>query len=110
MEHHFELYQDKSGKYRFRFRANNGQIIAASAHGNRARGKTKNDIVNIKEGRVEAELFTDAEGQHRWRMVHNNEIVATGSEGYKAKRSAKNGLESVLKRAPEAPVEVQPVD
>ncbi len=105
MDHHFELYQDKAGQYRFRFRANNGQIIAASAHGNRARGKTKNDIVNIQQGRADVEFFKDQEGQHRWRLVHNNEIVAT-SEGYRAKSSARHSLESLLNRAPKADVEI----
>ena len=26
----FEVYQDKAGKYRFRLKASNGQVIAAS--------------------------------------------------------------------------------
>ena len=26
----FELYQDKAGKYRFRLKASNGQVVAAS--------------------------------------------------------------------------------
>lgn len=106
MDHHFELYQDKAGQYRFRFRANNGQIIASSAHGARARGKARNDIDKIQHGRVETQFYTDSEGQHRWRMVHHGEIIATGAAGYKAKRSCRHGLDSVLQRAPRARVEI----
>jgi uncharacterized protein YegP (UPF0339 family) len=51
----FEVYQDKSGDYRFRLRATNGQVIA------------------------------------------------TG-QGYKSKKSCLQGIESVKKNAPVAPV------
>lgn len=51
----FELYQDKAGKYRFRLKAGNGQVIA------------------------------------------------TG-EAYESKAAAENGIESVQKNAPGAPI------
>jgi len=52
------------------------------------------------------ELFKDAKGEFRWRLVASNgQTIATGGEGYKSKESAKAGIESVKKNAPEAPVE-----
>ena len=51
----FELYKDKAGKFRFRLKANNGQIIAVG-------------------------------------------------EGYESKASARNGINSVKRHAPDAPV------
>ncbi len=54
----FELYSDKAGKYRFRLKAGNGEIIAVS-------------------------------------------------EAYESKASAKNGIESVRKNAPDATVDDQ---
>jgi uncharacterized protein YegP (UPF0339 family) len=52
------------------------------------------------------ELYTDARGEFRWRLVASNgQTIATSGEGYKAKDSAKAGIESVKKNAPKAPIE-----
>ena len=52
------------------------------------------------------EMYTDKSGEYRFRLkARNGEIIAT-SEGYKAKASCLNGIESVKKNAPEAAVEV----
>ena len=52
------------------------------------------------------ELYTDAKGEYRWRLkASNGQTIATGGEGYSSKASAKNGIESVKKNAPDAPVE-----
>ena len=52
------------------------------------------------------ELYTDAKGEFRWRLVASNgQTIATGGEGYKSKESAKAGIESVKKNAPTAAVE-----
>jgi uncharacterized protein YegP (UPF0339 family) len=51
------------------------------------------------------ELYKDAKQEYRWRLkAPNGEVIAT-SEGYKAKEGAMNGIESVKKNAPGAPVE-----
>ncbi|MEB4615035.1 YegP family protein [Leucobacter sp. M11] len=50
------------------------------------------------------ELFLDKGGEWRFNLkAGNGEIIAT-SEGYSAKASALNGIESIRKHAPEAPV------
>ncbi len=52
------------------------------------------------------ELYKDAKGEYRWRLVASNgQTIATGGEGYKAKESAKAGIESVKKNAPDAAIE-----
>jgi uncharacterized protein len=52
------------------------------------------------------ELYKDAKGEFRWRLVASNgQTIATGGEGYKTKASATNGIESVKKNAPTAPIE-----
>jgi uncharacterized protein len=55
------------------------------------------------------ELYKDTKGEFRWRLVASNgQMIANGGEGYKSKESAKAGIESVKKNAPEAPmVEVE---
>ena len=51
------------------------------------------------------ELYKDAKGEFRWRLIApNGETIASG-EGYKSKDGAKNGIESVKKNAPKAKVE-----
>jgi uncharacterized protein len=52
------------------------------------------------------ELYKDAKGEYRWRLIASNgQTIATGGEGYKAKESAKAGIESVKKNAPTAEIE-----
>ncbi len=51
------------------------------------------------------ELYKDAKGEFRWRLVASNgQTIANGGEGYKAKESAKDGIESVKKNAPTAEI------
>ena len=51
------------------------------------------------------ELYKDAKGEFRWRLVASNgQTIATGGEGYKSKESAKTGIESVKKNAPIAEI------
>ena len=48
------------------------------------------------------ELYTDKAGKYRFRLkAGNGEIIAT-SEAYESMASAKNGIESVRKNAPDA--------
>jgi hypothetical protein len=52
------------------------------------------------------ELYKDAKGEFRWRLVASNgQTIATGGEGYKSEESAKAGIESVKKNAPIAKIE-----
>jgi len=50
------------------------------------------------------ELYKDKAGEFRWKLIApNGQTIAVG-EGYKSKDSAKNGIESVKKNAPAAPI------
>jgi uncharacterized protein len=50
------------------------------------------------------ELYKDKKGEFRWRLRHSNgNILATSSEGYKAKASAAKCIENV-KGSSDAPV------
>lgn len=52
------------------------------------------------------ELYKDAKGEFRWRLVASNgQTIATAGEGYKSKESAKDGIESVKKNARIAEIE-----
>jgi uncharacterized protein YegP (UPF0339 family) len=51
----FELYKDRGGKYRFRLKAPNGQIIASS-EGYNSKASAKNGIESIKKNAAKAEV------------------------------------------------------
>ena len=106
---------------KFDLHASNGQVIATSevyttmaACKNGVESVQKNaPIAKLEDQTVEGfetvtnpkfEMYTDKAGEFRFRLkARNGEIIAT-SEGYKAKASCENGIESVRKNAPEAEV------
>ena len=53
------------------------------------------------------EVYTDKAGDYRFRLKATNGQVIAVSEGYKAEASCLNGIESVKKNAPEAPVVIE---
>ncbi len=54
------------------------------------------------------ELYKDKKGEFRWRLRHSNgNILATSSEGYKAKASATKCIENVKASADAAVTEIK---
>lgn len=52
------------------------------------------------------ELYQDASGQWRWRLVHDNgNIIADSGEGYASKQKATQGIQSVKDNAADASIE-----
>ena len=106
---------------KFDLRAGNGEVIATSevytsksACLNGVESVRKNaPVAALEDQTVEGyaeeknpkfEVFKDKKGEYRFCLkARNGEIIATG-EGYVAKASCLNGVESVRKNAPEAPV------
>lgn len=106
---------------KFDLKAGNGEVIATSevytsrsACLNGVESVRKNaPIAKLEDQTVEGfetvtnpkfEVYTDKAGEFRFRLkARNGEIIAV-SEGYKAKASCMNGIESVRKNAPEAEV------
>jgi uncharacterized protein YegP (UPF0339 family) len=39
------------------------------------------------------QIYTDAEGDYRWRIMYNNEEVGTCNQGYKSKSSVFSNIE-----------------
>ncbi|MBQ4354079.1 MAG: YegP family protein [Clostridia bacterium] len=108
---------------KFDLKASNGQVIATSeiyttdaACKNGVESVRKCSAGEIEDQTVEPveakkhpkfELYTDKAGEYRFRLkARNGEVIAT-SEGYKAKDSALNGIESVKKNAPEAELVIE---
>ena len=64
--------------------------------------QTAEEVVTVKHPKFE--MYLDKAGEYRFRLkARNGEIIAT-SEGYKAKASCLNGIESVKKNAPDAEI------
>lgn len=111
----------KSG-IKFDLKAGNGEVIATSeVYSSKAsclngvESVRKNaPIAAVEDQTAEGfeqqknpkfEMYTDKAGEFHFRLkARNGEIIAT-SEGYKAKASCENGIESVRKNAPDAAVE-----
>ncbi len=120
----FVIKETKNGGFVFNLKAGNGEVIAVSeTYGSLS--ACKNGIESVRKNAVEAkvedqtvenfekvanpkfEIYADKAGEFRFRLkAKNGEIIATG-EGYKAKPSCKNGIESIRKNAPEAEVVVE---
>ena len=52
----FELFTDKAGEYRWRLRSGNGEIIATSGEGFKAKAGAKNGIEAVKRDAGSAEV------------------------------------------------------
>lgn len=106
---------------KFDLKANNGQVIATSevysseaACMNGIESVKKNCVGEIEDQTVENfeavkhpkfEIYEDKAGEFRFRLKAKNGEVIAVSEGYKAKASCINGIESVKENAPEAEIE-----
>ncbi len=106
---------------KFDLKATNGQVIATSevyasddACKKGIASVQKNaPVANIEDQTVEGyveekhpkfEVYTDKAGEYRFRLkATNGQVIATG-EGYKAKASCLNGIESVKNNAPDAEI------
>ena len=106
---------------KFDLKAGNGEVIATSevyaseaACKNGVESVRKNaPVANVENQTVEGyaeqkhpkfEIYTDKAGEFRVRLKATNGQIIAVSEGYKAEASCLNGIESVKKNAPEAPV------
>ena len=106
---------------KFDLKAGNGEVIATSevyttksACENGIESVRRNaPVAALEDQTVEGfatekhpkfEVYKDNKGEYRFRLkATNGQIIATG-EGYVAKASCLNGVESVRRNAPEAPV------
>jgi uncharacterized protein YegP (UPF0339 family) len=86
----FEVYEDAANQFRWRLKAANGEILATSGQGYKAKESCKRGVALIKSeadsDKLTFEAYEDNAGQHRWRVKSaNGGIVAASSQGYKSK-------------------------
>ncbi len=118
----FIVKETKTG-FTISLKASNGEVIGiggevfntkASALNSIESVKKNAPIANIEDQTVEGfeaqkhpkfEIYVDNAGEFRFRLKARNGEPILASEGYKAKASCQNGIQSVIKNAPEASVE-----
>jgi uncharacterized protein YegP (UPF0339 family) len=102
----FEIYKDKAGEYRFRLKANNGQIMLAS-EGYKTKASAMNGVASVRKNAAVDARFErkDSKGKFRFNLKATNGQVIGTSERYETEKSMENGVQSIMKNAPEAKVE-----
>jgi len=102
----FETYEDAAGEYRWRLRHDNGNVLADSGEGygsasgrDDAVDRVRHYVRSADYLRIDPaafELYRDAAGEYRWRLLHRNgNIIADGGQGYASRQKAGQGIESV---------------
>ena len=117
----FVVKEVKTG-FKFDLKAGNGETIATSEVYTSEQGclggvesvRKNAAAANLEDQTLENfetvtnpkfEVYVDKAGEFRFRLkARNGEIIATG-EGYKAKASCLNGIDSIRRNAPDAEIE-----
>ncbi len=116
----FVVKQSKNEQFFFNLKAANGEVIGTSEMYTTLKA-CENGIASVQKccaGEIEDqtlkepiaqkhpqfEIFKTKDGQFRFRLKASNGEPILASESYKAKDSCKNGIASVKKNAPEAPI------
>jgi uncharacterized protein YegP (UPF0339 family) len=100
----FEIYNDKSGEFRFRLKAGNGQTILAS-EGYSAKSGCTNGIESVKTNAsndARYERKQTASGKFMFNLKATNGQIIGTSESYESASARDNGIESVKTNAPTA--------
>lgn len=108
-----ELYRDETDEYRWRLRHNNGEILAAATRGFFSRGAAETGVETVqatvgpadylKFDPAGVEVYEDAAGEYRWRLVHRNgNILADSGEGYASRSNARRAADRFQELASDA--------
>ena len=116
----FVIKKSKNDQYVFNLFAANNQVICTSetykaidGAKNGIESVKKNCMAEIEDQTVEGyevkknpkyEVYTDKAGETRFRLKAGNGQIIAVSEGYKTKKSALNGINSIQRNAPEAEI------
>jgi len=106
----FEIYQDQAKEFRWRLKAGNGEILATAGQGYKAKADCQKGVERIKDeadtDKLKFETYEDKAKEFRWRCkASNGQIVASSSEGYKAKKDCEHAVDLIKKGAAKATVE-----
>ncbi len=118
----FDIKKSKDGRYVFNLYASNRVIIATSqiySSSSAALNGANSVIANAARANIEDqtipgyeeksfpkwEIYKDKAGQFRFRLSSSNGSCICHSQGYKAKASCKNGIESIIRTVGSASID-----
>lgn len=102
----FVITLRKNGEFQFNLLATNGQVILTS-EGYTTKPACLNGIESVKKNAVVPERFevkVAKNGKPYFNLKASNGQVIGASQMYSSEATMKNGIASVAKNAPEAPV------
>ena len=117
----FVIITAKNGELTFNLKASNGEVVLTASETYPNMGACENGTASVKKNagvhiedqtreekqtNPKYELYKDKGGEFRFRLKAANGEIIGKSEGYKAKASAKKGIASIAKNAPDAPIVV----
>ena len=117
----FVIITAKNGEFTFNLKASNGEVVLTASETYPNMGACENGIASVKKNsgvhiedqtreekqtNPKYELYKDKAGEFRFRLKAANGEIIGKSESYKAKASAKKGIASIAKNAPDAPIVV----
>ena len=97
----FEIYPDKGGKFRFRLKATNGQIVLSS-QGYSTKAAAIKGAESVKENSTDPTAFdatTTESGQFRFNIKAKNHQIIGTSQSYTTASARDNGIEAVGRAA-----------
>jgi uncharacterized protein YegP (UPF0339 family)/outer membrane murein-binding lipoprotein Lpp len=109
----FELYRDADEEYRWRLRHDNGNTLAAATRGFSSKSAAEDGLAAMRSAVGPAdylefdpagiEVYEDAGGEFRWRLVHRNgNILGDSAEGYVSRSNARRAADRFRDLAGEA--------
>ncbi len=102
----FVITLRKNGEFQFNLKATNGQVILTS-EGYSTKAACLNGVESVKKNAAVAERFevkVAKNGKPYFNLKASNGQVVGASQMYASERTMKQGIASVQKNAPEAPV------
>jgi len=102
----FEVYKDKAGKYRYRLKAGNGQVVLTGEAYN-SKNACLDCVDSVKKNSQKEtafEVYEDKKGGFRFRLkAANGEIIGQG-EAYNSRSGCLKGVESVKKNSSDSKI------
>ena len=102
----FEIKTRKNGEFQFNLKATNGQVILTS-EGYKTKASCLNGVESVKKNCQDEKRFEVKEasnGKPYFNLMATNGQIIGSSQMYANAVNMKNGIASVMKNAPEAPI------
>ena len=102
----FVISVRKNGEFQFNLKASNGQVILTS-EGYNTKAACLNGVESVKKNAINPDRFevkVAKNGKPYFNLKASNGQVIGASQMYSSEVTMKNGIASVAKNAPDAPV------